>query len=262
MTWWQGDLADYEAVEKIFRQINPDIVFHLASEVTGSRELKFVLPTIQGNLLSSVNILISATNQRTKRVIVAGSLEEPDEMDSARAIPCSPYAAAKWAGSGYARMFHALYQTPVTLARLFMVYGPGQHDIRKLIPYVTLSLLRGEAPKLASGQRPVDWIHVDDVVTGLITAAVISGVDGETLDFGSGKLVTTRKVVETLCEIIDAGVNPDFGALPDRPLERVKEADVERTQSLLGWFPTLSLQQGLEETVSWYRKQLKAGIYR
>jgi nucleoside-diphosphate-sugar epimerase len=259
MKWWQGDLAHYETVEKLFAEVNPDIVFHLASEVTGSRDLKFVRPTLQGNLLSSVNILTAATNQGVKRIIMAGSLEEPDEMDTATAIPCSPYAAAKWASSGYSRMFHALYQTPVTLARLFMVYGPGQKDVRKIIPYVTLSLLRGEVPKLSSGQRPIDWIHVNDVIDGLLALAVSPGVEGETFDLGSGELTTTRRVVEVLCRIIDAGIEPDFGAIPDRPMERIKKANGEHTRHTLGWSPALSLQLGLEQTVNWYRGQLEAG---
>jgi nucleoside-diphosphate-sugar epimerase len=257
--WWQGDLAHPETVAKLFAQINPDIVFHLASEVTGSRDLQLVQPTLQGNLLSAVNILSAATKQGVKRIVMAGSLEEPDETDAATAIPCSPYAAAKWASSSYTRMFHVLYQTPATLARLFMVYGPGQKDLRKIIPYVTLSLLRGDAPKLSSGQRPIDWIHVEDVVSGLSALAISRDVEGRTFDLGSGELTTTRQVVEILCEIIGAGIKPEFGAIPDRPMERIKKANTEHAKRVLGWSPALSLQQGLEQTVNWFRNRLESG---
>jgi UDP-glucose 4-epimerase len=99
-------------------------------------------------------------------------------------VPCSPYAAAKWSVSGYARMFRALYQIPVVIAKIFMVYGSGQTDHTKLIPYVILSLLRGEAPRLSSGVRLVDWIFVDDVVDGLIGCAQTHGIDGRTVEFG------------------------------------------------------------------------------
>jgi UDP-glucose 4-epimerase len=259
IAWRQGDLADRETVDGLFAEIRPDIVFHLASEVTGSRELKLVLPTIRANLLSSVNILVAATEHRCKRLVMAGSLEEPDEADSAVAVPASPYAAAKWSASGYARMFHALYHTPVTIARLFMVYGPGQQDLRKLIPYVTLALLRGESPRLSSGQRPVDWIYVEDVIDGLLAMGMHSAADGCTFNLGSGELVTTRRVVEMLCEIIDTGVAPEFGALPDRPMERIKQADIVNTEQVLGWRPAVALRQGLERTVAWYRGELDAG---
>lgn len=259
VTWRQGDLADPETVNRLFAEIRPDIVFHLASEVTGSREIKLVLPTLQANLLSSVNILVAATEHRCKRLVMAGSLEEPDEADSAVAVPTSPYAAAKWSASGYARMFHALYQTPVAIARLFMVYGPCQQDLRKLIPYVTLALLRGESPKLSSGLRPVDWIYAEDVAAGLLAMGLQPGIDGGTFNLGSGELVTTRRVVEMLCEIIGGGVAPEFGALPDRPMERVKQADIVNTGRVLGWRPAVDLRQGLERTVDWYRGELDAG---
>ena len=256
--WWQGDLADHDAVQRLFAAIKPDITFHLASEVTGSRELAMVLPTLNANLLSAVNILIAATEHDCRRVVMAGSLEEP-ETDTHQVVPCSPYAAAKWASSGYARMFHALYQTPVVMARLYMVYGPGQQDLRKLVPYVTLSLLRGEVPRLSSGQRPVDWIYVADIVNGLLAMGLAAGIDGGTLELGSGELVTTHKVVEMLSEIIDAGIEPDFGAFPDRPMEQVRTADVKDTRQSIGWQPAVSLQQGLEETVAWYRQLLESG---
>jgi len=257
--WWRGDLAEQGTVDSLFAGVKPDIVFHLASEVTGSRDLGLVMPTFRGNLLSAVSILVAATEHGCKRLVLAGSLEEPDETESAIAVPTSPYAAAKWSASSYARMFHALYRTPVGIARLFMVYGPHQRDLRKLIPYVTLALLRGETPRLSSGQRPVDWIYSDDVVDGLLAMGLHSAVDGETFNFGSGELVTTRRVVEMLYEIIGAGITPVFGALPDRPMERIKQADIVKTRQVLGWSPAVALYQGLEQTVAWYRGELEAG---
>lgn len=257
--WFQGDLADPDTVSRLFAEIRPDVVFNLASEVTGSRDLGLVLPTFRGNLLSAVNILVAATEHGCKRLVMAGSLEEPDETESAITVPTSPYAAAKWSAGGYARMFHALYQTPVTIARLFMVYGPRQRDLRKLIPYATLALLRGEAPRLSSGTRPVDWIYIDDIVDGLLALGMQPGVEGKTCDLGSGELVTTGQVVKLLCEIVDAGIAPEFGAFPDRPLEQIRRADVEAGRRVLGWAPAVSLREGLERTVAWYQAELHAG---
>jgi nucleoside-diphosphate-sugar epimerase len=252
ITWHQGDLSDTAAVQDLFGSIRPDIVFHLASEVKGGRDLKLVMPTFNSNLLSTVNLLVAAAETGCKRIVMAGSLEEPAGEGSAL-VPSSPYAAAKAAASAYARMFHALYATPVALARIFMVYGPGQQDLLKLVPYVALSLLRGESPRLSSGQRPVDWIYVEDVVNGLLAMGLAPGIDGCTLDLGSGELVTTRRVVELLGEIVAAGVPLEFGTLPDRPLEQVRVANVADTARILGWKPGVSLRRGLEKTVEWCR---------
>ncbi len=254
IVWWQGDLGNFSSVEKLFNTIKPDFVYHLASEVTGSRALEVVMPTFQANLVSTVNILIMAAEMDCQRLVMTGSMEEPSA--DGVAIPCSPYAAAKWAGSGYARMFHALYQTPVVMARLFMVYGPDQKDMRKLVPYVISTLLREETPRLSSGERPVDWIYVDDVVEGLIAMSLRSGIEGQEIDLGTGKLTTVKQVVELICELHEADIVPEFGSIPERALERVRVADVADTCRNLGWQPRVSLKEGLVETIKWYQKSL------
>jgi nucleoside-diphosphate-sugar epimerase len=255
ITWCQGDLGESSVARNIIREIKPDIVFHLASHVVGARELDVVLPTFYSNLATTVNLLTLAGEIGCDRIILAGSLEEPDETDVI-ATPSSPYAAAKWACSGYARMFHALYQTPVSIARLFMVYGPGQKDLRKLIPYVILSLLRGEVPELTSGQRQVDWIYVDDVVEGLLAMAFASDIDGQIIEIGSGTLVTIAEVVRQLVEIVDPAIKPLFGAVADRPMEQIRTAKIDGTYDMIGWRARTPLQDGLRHTVDWYRENL------
>jgi UDP-glucose 4-epimerase len=146
-------------------------------------------------------------------------------------------------------MCHALYGTPVVWLRPSMVYGPGQPDARKLVPYVTLSLLRGESPILASGRRPVDWVYIDDVVDALLAAAVAEGVEGRSFDVGSGELVSVRDVVELIARLVDAKASPRFGAIPDRPLEHVRAADVAAAAEALGWQPRIPLPEGLRRTV-------------
>jgi UDP-glucose 4-epimerase len=248
--WWQADVSEHDSLASIFDQVRPDYVFDLASEVTGARDRRVVMPTLHSNLVSTVNVLDLATEYDCKRVVVIGSLEEPQWPDS---VPSSPYAAAKAASSIYAAMFHNLYQTPVVNARLFMVYGPAQVDTTKLIPYVTLTLLRGEVPRMSSGARPVDWVYVGDVVEGLVRCAVVPDAAGQTVDIGSGQLVTIRQVVEMLGEIIAPGAELGFGALPDRPFEQVRTANVAEAQSLIGWMPQVSLEDGLRRTVDYYR---------
>jgi len=255
--WWQGDLAEPHRVQELLKMIEPELIFHLASEVTGARELEFVIPTFRSNLMSTVNVLAAAKVVGCRRIILTGSLEEPTELQS---IPCSPYAAAKWSGGAYGRMFHALYELPVVILRLFMVYGPEQQDLKKIIPYVTLSLLKGEAPRIGTGGREVDWVYVEDVVEALLATASANDIDGGTIDIGSGVLVTIRAVVEQLVSLINPRIEPLFGALPDRPLEQVRMADVARSTAMLGWKPTTPLGDGLKQTVGWYERQLKHGI--
>lgn len=255
LQWHQGDLSDVRVVRRILTAVRPDIIYHLASHVAGARDLDLVISMMNNNLCAAVNIMTVATEIGCRRIILAGSLEEADSQESQN-VPSSPYAAAKWACSGYARMFYALYKTPVVIARLFMVYGPGQRDLGKLVPYVSLSLLRGESPKLTNGQRQVDWIYVDDVVDGLVAMADSSGIDGRTIDLGSGVLVTIREVVDEMVQLLDSRIQPLYGALQDRPMEQVRMADTAGTFDAIYWRPRTTLEIGLTQTIDWYRRSL------
>jgi nucleoside-diphosphate-sugar epimerase len=249
--WLAADLAELEAVRSALAAARPDVVMHLASHVAGGRGAELVPQTFRDNLASTVNLLTAAEDYGCTRVVLAGSMEEPGMHDPA-GVPSSPYAAAKWAAAAYARMFHALYSLPVVMLRIFMVSGPGQRDSSKLVPYVILSLLNGESPRLTSGTREVDWVYVDDVVDAFLRAALARNVEGTTSDIGSGSTITIHELVARIVSTMKADTEPIFGALPDRPLETSYVADVARTEEILGWRPTTGLDQGLRTTIDWY----------
>ena len=258
--WWTTDLTEHEATRQLLRTVRPELVFHLASYVTGSRDLGAVLPTLRDNLLSTVNLLTAACEAGHPPVALAGSADDPPPHDP-DPIPASPYAAAKVAASIYARTFSARFGLPTFTFRISMVYGPGQQDGTKLVPYVTQSLLRDESPALGSGGREVDWVYVDDVVDAFVMFAVSSEAAdsseavGESLDIGSGHLVSVRSVVERIAQMIGGPAVPRFGVLTDRPFERTLLADVARTRAAIGWEPRTSLESGLTKTVEWYRER-------
>ncbi len=253
--WREGNLEDFRTASTLLHEIEPDVVFHLAGHVTAAPDLEHVIPTFHSLLVSTVNLLTLATQIGCRRVVLTGSLTEPQPGHADRA-PGSPYAAAKWAGNAYARMFKELYQTPVVIVRPFMVYGPRQ-DQRKLIPYVACSLLQGQAPELSSGQWQADWVYVGDVIDGFVTAGYRPGIEGGTIELGSGVLVSVRDLVGQIVELLGSSVKPLFGSLTDRPLEQVHVADIAYAYSRLGWKPKTSLTEGLKQTLDWYEKQLK-----
>ena len=253
--WERADLTDHADTQDVLHRLRPDVVVHLASEVSGGRDRDLVLPMLQANLVTAVNVMLACADAGCGRVVLAGSMEEPD-LGDAQAVAQSPYAAAKWAALAYARSFHALYELPVVHLRVFMVYGPGQRDVRKLVPYVAVSLLRGVAPKLTSGRRAVDWVYVDDVVDAFLNAAVAPGIEGASLDIGSGELVTARALVLRLRDLVGGEVEPAFGAIADRQLERVRVADPTSAAEAIGWRPRTPLDEGLKRTVEFYRSHL------
>jgi nucleoside-diphosphate-sugar epimerase len=250
--WWNGNIADPSWVRRVVAEVRPDVIYHLAGWVDGDRAPAAVLPSVHHNVLGTVNILAAAHEVGCDRIVLAGSMEEPVRPGEA---PGSPYAASKQAVTGYARMFHGVHGLPVVTLRVFMTYGPGQWDDRKIVPYVISSLRRGERPQLTSGERLVDWIYVSDVADAFVRAGVAPGIEGTSLDVGSGTQVSVRRLVEDLVELIDPTCEPSFGAIPDRPLETSNVANIERTRRLMGWEPLVALSEGLRRTVRWFERR-------
>lgn len=250
LRWWQVDLEDIVATKDLFSRVKPDVIYHLSGHVTADPDIRQVLPTFRSLLLTTVQLLTIATEIGCRRVVLTASLTEPQtgQFDSP---PGSPYAAAKWASNAFGRMFHKLYLAPVVIVRPFMVFGPNQNHT-KLIPYTIRSLIRGEQPRLASGEWCADWIYVDDVTDGLLAAAEVTGIEGSTIDLGSGQLVKAEAIIRQIIGLLGSSIEPHFGALPDRPSEEIRVADLAHTLRVLGWQPKTSLSQGLKRTVDWH----------
>jgi nucleoside-diphosphate-sugar epimerase len=204
---------------------------------------------LEGNLMPAAHMLLAATDVGCERFVCAGSSEE---SGLAHPVASSPYAGSKTAASAYAQMFHRLYALPIVLLRPFSVYGPRQNDA-KLIPYAARALLRGEPPRLTSGDQLRDFVYVKDVARGFIRAGVAEGVLGEGFDLGTGVGSRVRDVVTLLADVVGVDITPSLGALPPRLAEEDQVADPVRTRELLGWEARWELREGLEETVNWYR---------
>lgn len=250
LRWWQVDLEDIVATKDLFSLVKPDVIYHLSGHVTADPDIRQVLPTFRSLLLTTVQLLTIATEIGCRRVVLTASLTEP-QTGQFESPPGSPYAAAKWASNAFGRMFHKLYHTPVVIVRPFMVFGPNQNQA-KLIPYSIRSLIRGEQPRLASGEWRADWIYVDDVTEGLLAAAEVAGIEGSTIDLGSGQLVKAEAIIRQIIGLLGSSIEPHFGALPDRPSEEIRVADLGHTFRVLGWQPQTSLCEGLKRTVDWH----------
>lgn len=243
-----GDIADYRFTSECLAVAQPDTVFHMAGEVTGSRSVSAVLPTYHSLLTSTVNLMVAAQEHGSPAMVLAGSLE--DSLGAA--TPASPYAAAKETARLYAAMFHKLYGARTVTARIFMVYGPGPQNDNRFIPYVVRSLQQDTAMSLSSGRRPVDWVYIDDVVEGLVALASSPGAFGRTVDLGTGRPHTVRHVGERIRDLIGSTTELPWGTLEDRPYERVAVADPSVALDLCGWRPTTTLDVGLARTVAWF----------
>jgi len=251
-SWSACDLISASNVTTALAEARPEVIFHVAATPRWDRELSSVLPTVGDFLLSFINLVNAAMQTGVRRIICTGSLQEPDQ--TLPPVPNTPYAAAKFAASAYARMFAQEFAVPVTIVRPFMVYGPGQRDFTKLVPYVLNRLLQQQPAELSSGQQRFDWVYVDDVAEAMVLAASREDLVGATLDVGSGSLTSVAEIAVGLARRVGRPELLQFNARPDRTHESTRAADIAATAACLGWKARTPLQEGLDLTVQWYRR--------
>lgn len=178
------------------------------------------------------------------------------------AFPCTVYGGSKLAGECYARAFYRTYGYPTVVVRPFNTYGPRSHhegDSGEVIPKFLLRCLAGRPMVVfGDGTQSRDFTYVSDTAHGILLAGEHPSAVGETINIGSGSEVTVNDLVKRVAlEVgrLDATVEYDRPRPGD--VSRLV-ADVARARTLLGYEPKVSLSEGLQRLLQWYRDQNKS----
>jgi len=172
------------------------------------------------------------------------SEETPTKADSL-------YAASKTAALHLCEQICRTHGMELVWPRIFYLYGPGEHPGR-LVPYAIGTALKGETADFSSGTQIKDFMHVDDVASGIVSAA-LSVLKGP-VNIGSGRETSVREIVQTIGEITGRKDFARFGARPDNPTDPEKlVANNEKLQTT-GWREKHDLRSGLEDTIQWWRQ--------
>ena len=255
----QVDICDQNAVNRAMPHSCPQVVFHLAA--IGMSE-PFISPpvAVRVNVQGTLHLLEAAHQCGVTRFIHSGTAYEygdaahDDAPNKELLDPVNTYAASKAAARAFVRLYARVYNLPAVTLRLFAVYGPGQPPKTLISSAVRAALEERDFP-MTPGDQMRDFVYVGDVVEGYVRAAVTSGLEGVTIDLGTGQSHTIRKVVQRLYELAGSRGKPLVGALPYRPSETMKQvADPRPARNLLDWQATTSLDDGLRQTVEWYRQ--------
>jgi len=237
-----------DVVQETVKIVNPDFTYHLAGLVDTRQEIGLVLPTLRHNLFGTVHLLIALKGSQCRRVVVISSSETPQYGNS----PNSPYAASKLAMAAYAEMFHTLFGLPVVIARPHLSYGPRQPQ-NKLIPYLICSMLKDTPPMLSSGNRICDMIYINDLVRALLLMTISEFAVGCSFDIGTGEGISVREIAARISVLMKTPCHPVFGTVVDRIGEFSQVANTKMIHSSLGWKPYWTMDEGLIETIEWYK---------
>ncbi|HSR42099.1 MAG TPA: dTDP-glucose 4,6-dehydratase [Longimicrobiales bacterium] len=274
-----GDICDGDLVEELVAEA--DAVLHLAAESHVDRSIADDAPFVRTNVVGTHVLLAAAVATKLERFLhvstdeVYGELDwrDPAEEDTAAALarfhrgegdapgffteespvaPRSPYSATKAASDHLVLAYHATHGLDAVVSRCSNNYGPYQYP-EKMIPLMITHAMDGkEMPVYGDGLHVRDWIHVEDHCRGLL-AALDRGEAGRVYNFGGEAERKNLDVARRVVELV--GADPELLTLvEDRPgHDRRYAIDVSRARAELGWEPERTFDQGLRETVDWYR---------
>lgn len=257
-----GDIRDARFVEEACQDV--EVVFHLAALI--AIPYSYVAPEsfIDTNVRGTLNALEAARRHGVRRFIQTSTSEvygTPATLPITESHPLqaqSPYAASKVAADQLTLAFHGSYGVPAVILRPFNTYGPRQSE-RAVLPTMLRQLLSG-AREIHLGRLDPrrDLTFVTDTVDGFIRAATADGVEGTTIQLGTGRSDSIGELFAMACRLlgIDAEVVEDEARLrPDGSEVMVLQSDPSRAMNLLGWHAETSLEDGLAATVAWLREQ-------
>ncbi len=243
------DVRDADAVGAAVTKATPQVVFHLAAVGVTDPGVDPAL-ALAVNTGGTVHLLAALRGRDVRRVVLTGTCYEYGAREAVEGLdPFNAYAASKVAAWAFGRMYWRAHGTAVITVRLFQVYGPGQ-PAHTLIPAAIRAALAGEDFSMTPGEQERDFIHVDDVVEGILAAAEAPGIEGHSLDLGTGQIHTVREVVERIWAMTEARGRILVGALPYRSGEVMHlAANAVRTARLTGWRAQVGLEEGLKRTI-------------
>jgi UDP-glucose 4-epimerase len=257
-----GDVADPAAVAPLMAGC--DVVFHLAARGSVLRSVERPLDTDRTNVAGTLNVLCAAHEAGVRRVVLAssssvyGGAEHRPTKEDAPLQPRSPYAVSKLAGEHYARVFAALHGLETVRLRYFNVFGPRQRadsQYAAVVPRFIDALVDGRPPDVhGDGRQSRDFTYVADTVQANLRAATAPAAtcSGRVYNIATGEPHTVLELLTMLTELlaVDVAARHVDGRAGDI---RHSHAAIEAAGRDLGYRPTVSLRDGLAETVTWTR---------
>lgn len=257
----QGDLVDSKAVAKAVDGV--DCIFHQAALASVPRSVEHPLDTHAACVTGTVNLLDAARRAGVRRVVYAasssayGNQPASSKRESDLPAPISPYGAAKLAAEFYCQAFAATYEIETVALRYFNVFGPRQDpnsEYSAVIPKFITAILAGRQPIVyGDGGQSRDFTYIANVVQGNLLAADAPNVSGQTFNVAMGNSVTLLQLISVLNAALGTSIKPKFE--PPRAGDvRDSLADIVRARKLLNYEPQVTFEQGIRESIEYYRK--------
>ena len=256
----ESDLRNLDSVDSI-KKLRFDYIFHLAAYNHVGDSFKHVTENINSNLFSTVNLLDHGP--RFEKFIHIGSSEIyglqkkiPFNVNEIP-IPMSPYALAKYSSEMYARLKSRQNKDNLICIRPFNTFGPYQSE-KAIIPEIIIKCLLGKEIKTTSGEQTREFNYVDNIINGiLLLCKKVKHLD-KPINLGSNNPIKIKNLVKKIHKLTKSKSILKIGAVRYRPNEIWKmQAENKFVTRSLGWKPSITLDDGLKNSIEWYRNFVK-----
>lgn len=253
-----SDLSDPVLVQEVIHEVKPSIIFNLAGygiePSERDQDTAYLVNAELVNTFSEAMSTVRDPNWGGQDIIHVGSALEygkirGDLREDSLANPTTLYGKTKLVGTKNLEKCCDLFGIKGLTARLFTVYGPGEHPGRLLPSIMKLEENDGSL-QLTAGEQKRDFTYVEDVADGLLRLGLTTGKHGKIVNLATGKLTSVRTFAETAANVLRIpGEKLNFGALPTRPEEMHHDpVTIERLKQFTGWVPPTNISAGVYKT--------------
>lgn len=254
------DLTDSNSIQETLERVRPSTILHLAGTRGHDDPRGASVACMEVNFLATARLLEAAVNTGVRRIVVIGSAEEYGNQsgpldETMPLLAASAYGISKAKATSHARRMHERDGCPVVVVRPFSVYGPGQPS-NMFVAEAIDSSVNEVSFAMSAGEQKRDLIFIDDIVRGVIAAASVAGIEGRVINLGTGQAHRLRDVAERIWRMTGTRAPLLIGSRVARDEELYDTwADISLARRLLDWEPRVDLENGLEQTIDFARRE-------
>ena len=267
----RGDVRDQPTLERALGEYEIETVLHLAAQTIVGIANRNPVSTFETNVAGTWSLLEACRRSPlVKQIVVAssdkayGHHEQLPYDEDAPLIGRHPYDVSKSCADLIAQSYAATYDLPVAVTRCGNLYGGGDLNWNRLVPGTIRSILRGQRPVIRSDGKFVrDYFYAEDAAAANMLLAEKLATDqtlkGHAFNFSNETQATVLELVARINQLMDSNLEPDVRNEATNEI-RHQYLSATKARDVLGWRPLFSLDEGLQQTIAWYRQFLGAQI--